>query len=86
MRLIVVRARTRWQPANAPGGNPNDDLAALSFSHQRMAYGLSQIVPLAVIIVAGVVFYALGRPTRQDVATEPVTASIGPAWVADRAT
>jgi hypothetical protein len=51
-----------------------------------MAYELSQIVPLAVIIVAGVVFYALGRPTRQDVATEPVTASIGPAGVADRAT
>ncbi len=59
---------------------------ALSASHQRMAYELSQIVPLAVIIVAGVVFYGLGRPTRQDVATEPVTASIGPAEVADRAT
>jgi amino acid transporter len=54
------------------GGNPNDDLAALSFSHQRMAYELSQIVPLAVIIVIGVIFYVLGRSTRQNVATEPI--------------
>jgi glutamate:GABA antiporter len=67
------------------GGNPNDDLAALSFSHQRTAYELSQIVPLAVIIVVGVIFYALGRPTRQNVATEPVTAAYSPAGAADKA-
>ncbi len=54
------------------GGNPNDDLAALSFSHQRLAYELSQIVPLAVIIVVGIIFYALGSGTRASVATEPV--------------
>ena len=60
-------------------GNPNDDLALLSFSHERLAYELSQIVPLAVIIIVGVIFYALGRRTRQDVATEPVTAAYGPA-------
>jgi glutamate:GABA antiporter len=55
------------------GGNANDDLAELSFSHERLAYELSQIVPLAVIIIIGVIFYAMGRPTREDVATEPVT-------------
>ena len=60
-------------------GSPNDALAALSFAHQRMAYELSQIVPLALIIVVGVIFYALGRTTRQDVATEPVAAAYGPA-------
>jgi len=60
-------------------GNPSDALAALSFAHQRMAYELSQIVPLALIIVVGVIFYALGRTTRQDVATEPVAAAYGPA-------
>ena len=60
-------------------GNPNDALASLSFAHQRMAYELSQIVPLALIIVVGVIFYALGRTTRQDVATEPVAAAYGPA-------
>jgi hypothetical protein len=36
------------------GGNPNDDLAALSFSHQRMQYELTQIVPLVVIVGLGV--------------------------------
>jgi amino acid transporter len=55
------------------GGSPNDGLAALSFSHQRLAYELSQIVPLAVIVLVGAVFYALGRSTRRSAATEPVT-------------
>jgi glutamate:GABA antiporter len=67
------------------GGNPNDDLAALSFSHQRTAYELSQLVPLAVIIVIGVIFYALGRTTRQNVATEPVAPAYTPAGAADPA-
>jgi glutamate:GABA antiporter len=61
------------------GGNPNTNLAALSFSHQRTAYELSQIVPLAVIIVVGLIFYALGRTTRESVATEPVTGPYSPA-------
>jgi hypothetical protein len=51
-----------------------DLLAALSFSHQRLQYELSQIVPLAVIIVAGLVFYLLGGKTRQEKATEPIAA------------
>ena len=57
------------------GGNPNDDLALLSFSHQRVAYELSQIVPLALIVVVGVILYALGRGTRQQAAAEPVAAA-----------
>jgi amino acid transporter len=48
------------------GGNPNDDLAALSFSHQRLPYELSQLVPLAVIIVVGLAFYLLGAKTRSE--------------------
>jgi glutamate:GABA antiporter len=55
------------------GGNPNDDLAALGFSHQRLVHELSQIVPLAVIVVIGVVFYALGRRARADTVMEPAT-------------
>jgi hypothetical protein len=66
-------------------GNPNDDLAAFGFSHQRMAYELSQILPLAVIILVGIIFYALGRTTRQNVATEPVTAAYSPARAAGQA-
>jgi amino acid transporter len=52
------------------GGNPNDSLAALSFSHQRLQYELSQIVPLAVIVVIGVAFYLLGSKTRREPAIE----------------
>jgi hypothetical protein len=36
-------------------------------------------VPLAVIVVIGVVFYALGRRARADTATEPVTGTPRPA-------
>ncbi len=53
------------------GGNPNDSLAALSFSHQRLQYELSQIVPLAVIVVIGLAFYLLGGTTRRESAVEP---------------
>jgi amino acid transporter len=61
------------------GGNPNDSLDALSFSHQRLQYELTQIVPLAAIIVIGLVFYLLGSKTRQQVATEPIAADDAPA-------
>jgi hypothetical protein len=36
-------------------------------------------VPLAVIVVIGVVFYALGRGARADTATEAVTGAPAPA-------
>jgi hypothetical protein len=39
------------------GGNPNDDLAALGFSHQRLVHELSQIV----------------RRARADTVMEPAT-------------
>jgi len=54
------------------GGNPNDSLTALSFSGERLEYELSQIVPLVVIVVVGLVFYLLGGKTRQEVVTEPI--------------
>jgi glutamate:GABA antiporter len=57
------------------GGNPNDSLDALSFSHQRLQHELSQIVPLAVIVVIGLVFYLLGGKTRQEEVAEPITAA-----------
>jgi hypothetical protein len=67
------------------GGNPNDDLAALSFSHQRLQYELTQIVPLAVIIGVGVVFYFLGGKTRRETAAEPVVPAYVPADSSERA-
>jgi glutamate:GABA antiporter len=61
------------------GGNPNDNLAALSFSHQRLQYELTQIVPLAIIVGVGVVFYLLGGKTRRETAAEPVAPAYVPA-------
>jgi glutamate:GABA antiporter len=61
------------------GGNPNDSLAALNFSHQRLQYELSQIVPLAVIVVIGLAFYLLGGKTRREPAVEPATGATTPA-------
>ena len=55
------------------GGDPNASLAFLGFSHQRLQYELSQIIPLAVIIVIGVAFYLLGTKTRRQTAAEPVS-------------
>jgi amino acid transporter len=65
------------------GGNPNDDLDALGFSHQRLEYELSQIVPLAVIIVVGIVFYILGRRTRRETVAEPIAVASVPAPAAE---
>ena len=67
------------------GGNPNDDLAALSFSHQRLQYELTQIVPLAVIIGVGVIFYFLGGKTRRETAAEPVVPAYVPAESPEKA-
>lgn len=45
-------------------GDPADSLPQ-SFSGERGAYTLSQLVPLAVILVFGFAAYALGAPTRR---------------------
>jgi glutamate:GABA antiporter len=55
------------------GGDPNASLAFVGFSHQRLQYELSQIIPLAVIVVIGVAFYLLGTKTRRQTAAEPVS-------------
>jgi glutamate:GABA antiporter len=67
------------------GGDPNANLDALGFSHQRVQYELSQLVPLAVIIVIGVTFYLLGTKTRQQVAPEPVSPDYAPDAATDPA-
>ena len=52
--------------------NPNDALAALSFSHERLQYELSQIIPLIVLIAVGLVFYLAGRRTRLQSVAAPL--------------
>lgn len=55
-------------------GTPDDSLPA-SFAGQREAYTLSQVVPLLLVIGIGVLFYALGRSTRQRDAMSTSTPS-----------
>jgi amino acid transporter len=67
------------------GGDPNASLAFVGFSDQRLQYELSQIIPLAVIVVIGVMFYLLGNKTRQQTAAEPVSPDYSAAAEADPA-
>jgi amino acid transporter len=46
------------------GGNPADSLPS-SFAGQRLGYTLSQVVPLAAILLLGVLSYACGTRTRR---------------------
>ncbi|MFI7336464.1 APC family permease [Streptomyces sp. NPDC050085] len=58
-------------------GSAADSLPA-SFAGQRLAYTLSQVVPLALFIGIGLVFYACGaRARRGGAATDPGTGSRG---------
>ena len=67
-----------------PGFGTSDPDAALpeGFAHQRGDFELSQFVPLAVLLLIGVVFYWSGRSTRAqrvDVPLVPGEAPIAPA-------
>ena len=55
--------------------NPNSALDSLGFSGQRWQYEAAEFIPLAVIIVLGVIFYALGAPTRKRTAIVPLVES-----------
>jgi amino acid transporter len=58
--------------------SPDDSLPS-GFAGERLEYTLSQVIPLAVMILIGLLFYALGRRTRQQdsvpdaAATTPAT-------------
>ena len=54
------------------GGDPNSSLAALRFSNERLQYELTQFVRLAIIVLAGLVFYLLGGRARQHEVEEPL--------------
>jgi len=46
-------------------GRASDALPG-GFAHQRLAYELIQNVPLALFVLLGLLFYRLGRPTRDE--------------------
>jgi amino acid transporter len=47
--------------------HPDDSLPS-GFEHQRLQYTLSQLIPLVVMVLIGLLFYALGAPTRRQAA------------------
>jgi amino acid transporter len=49
--------------------HPDDSLPE-GFEHQRLEYTLSQVIPLVVMILIGLLFYALGAPTRRQAARD----------------
>jgi amino acid transporter len=49
--------------------HPDASLPA-GFAGQRLQFELSQIIPLLAVVGIGLIFYALGKPTRQEARTE----------------
>ena len=65
-----------------PGIGTSDPDASLpsGFAGQRLEYTLSQVIPLAVMVLIGLAFYAAGAPTRRQVARDAAAqAAAGPA-------
>jgi amino acid transporter len=64
-----------------PGFGTSDPDASLpdGWSGQRGAYEVSQFVPLATLIVLGLLFYAAGAKTRREDATIPLASELPPA-------
>jgi len=56
--------------------HPDDSLPS-GFAGERLQYTLSQVIPLAVMILIGLLFYVLGAPTRRQ--TVAAAASAGTA-------
>ena len=48
-----------------------EDFIAAPWHAPKLQYELSQLVPLAIIVAVGVVFYLMGGKTRQETAAEP---------------
>jgi glutamate:GABA antiporter len=63
-----------------PGIGTADPDASLptGFAGQRLEYTLSQVIPLGVMILIGLAFYALGAPTRRQARTTAAMAGGAP--------
>ncbi|MGH3219384.1 MAG: APC family permease [Streptosporangiaceae bacterium] len=64
-----------------PGIGTSDPDASLpsGFAGERLQYTLSQLIPLAVMILIGLAFYAAGAPTRRQARATAVQAATGQA-------
>jgi glutamate:GABA antiporter len=61
-----------------PGIGTSDPNASLpsGFAGQRLQYTLSQVIPLAVMVLIGLAFYAAGAPTRRQARLAAATAGV----------
>jgi hypothetical protein len=57
--------------------HPDDSLPS-GFEHQRLEYTLSQVIPLVVMILIGLLFYALGAPTRRQARADAASSEAVP--------
>jgi glutamate:GABA antiporter len=64
-----------------PGIGTSDPDASLpsGFAGQRLEYTLSQLIPLAVMILIGLAFYAAGAPTRRQARDTALQSATGQA-------
>jgi glutamate:GABA antiporter len=56
--------------------HPDDSLPS-GFTGQRLEYTLSQLIPLGVMILVGLLFYVAGAPTRRQTAADAAAAAAG---------
>jgi hypothetical protein len=61
--------------------HPDDSLPS-GFAGERLQYTLSQVIPLAVMILVGVAFYLSGAPTRRQARVTAAAVAAGTAAVA----
>ena len=55
-------------------GNPDSSLPA---GFTRMQFEWSQIIPLGILLLIGIVFYVAGAPTRRRSVTVPIAQEMG---------
>src|SRR3954468_5121534 len=55
-----------------PGFGTSDPDSSLPEGWTRSSYEVSQFVPLGALILLGLIFYALGAPTRRQLAEVPI--------------
>jgi amino acid transporter len=59
-------------------GSADSALASVNFAGERLQFELSQIIPLAAIVLLGFVFYFSGEATREQVVTLPIAEGAEP--------
>jgi glutamate:GABA antiporter len=69
--LIYPGFGTNWFGQH---GNPDSSLPA---GFTRTQFELSQIIPLGILLVVGILFYVAGAPTRRHAVTVPIAQEMG---------